>query len=190
MTEDIMNNLPDVFKDHVCTLKKASLDTCNKLSMCESSLSVIHYDKIPNEYCRGKGWSFVPKSNDALYICKNGYWYFIEFKNGSIDKSDLYRKLYDSIIMLIDLNVIPNFDFSRDKIIYILVYNSIKYTKVQESEGRSENFSYIMGLARKEETLFDIEKFQKYLFKETHTYSKEVFHKKFVNLMEADEKMA
>ncbi len=190
MTEDIISNLPDIFRNHICTLRKASLDDSNKCNMCESTLNVIHFDKIPNEYCRGKGWSSVPKSNDALYICADGTWYFVEFKNGSIDKSSLFRKLYDSIIMLIDLNIIPDFEFSRNTVNYILVYNSNKYPTVQESESRTESFSYILRLAHKEEKLFDVENFEKYLFKETHTYSKEIFESNFVKLMELDEGIA
>jgi hypothetical protein len=190
MTEDIINDLPNILKKHICTLKKASLDDSNSSNMCESSLKVVNFDKIPNEYCRGKGWPNVPKSNDALYIRDDGSWHFVEFKNGTIDKSDLYRKLYDSIVMLIELEIIPDFDFSREKISYTLVYNSNKYPRLQESESRSENFSYIIARAKMEEKLFEIEKFEKYFLKEAHTYSKELFIEKFVKPMEKDEGIA
>lgn len=92
--------------------------------MSESCIKVVNFDKIPSVYSKGKGWKSVPKSNDVLYI-SNDQWYFIEFKNGSIDKANLYRKIYDSLIMLIELGIIASLDDSRNKINYILVYNSL-----------------------------------------------------------------
>jgi hypothetical protein len=158
--------------------------------MCESQLKVINFDKIPKEYCREKHLPCIPASNDALYINKDGSWHFIEFKNGSIDKADLFRKIYDSIIMLLELGIIPDLDFARENISYILVYNSDKYPKIQNSESRKENYSYFMRIAKTEEKLFEIEKFEKYLLKETHTYSKELFNTKFIVPMESNEGIA
>ncbi len=190
MTEEIIQNLHELLNKHECTLKKASFDRSKANYMCESQLKVINFDNIPNEYCREKHLPCLPKSNDALYITEDGSWHFIEFKNGSIDKADLYRKIYDSIIMLLELGIIPNLDFARENISYILVYNSDKYPKIPKSESREENYSYIMRIANTEERLFEIEKFEKYLFKETHTYSKELFNTKFIVPMESNEGIA
>lgn len=41
-----------------------------------------------------------------------------------------------------------------------------------------------------EEKLFEIEKFEKYLFKETHTYTIELFNTRFIVPMETREGMA
>lgn len=190
MTEKVINELPDILKNHICTIKKASLDDSNKISMCDSQLKVINFDKIPNEYAKGKGWNSVPCSNDALYISIEGEWYFIEFKNGSIDKANIFRKIYDSLIMLIESGVVQDFQFVRDKFTYILVYNSDKYSKVQEAESRDINYSYILNLAQTEKRLFEIDKIEKYLFKKTHTYDKESFDMKFIKRMEKQEQNA
>ncbi|WP_137695836.1 hypothetical protein [Ruminiclostridium herbifermentans] len=190
MTEEIIQNLREALIKHECTLKKASFDKCSVSYMCESKLKVINFDKIPKEYSKEKHLPCLPASNDALYISKDGSWYFIEFKNGSIDRADLFRKIYDSIIMLLELGIIPDFDFARKNISYILVYNSDKYPKIQKSESREENFSYFMRLAKTEEKLFEVEKLEKYLLKETHTYSKELFNTKFIIPMESIEGMA
>lgn len=187
MTEEAIDKLPKQLEKYVCTLKKASMDTTNKKPMCESSLKVVHFDKIPNVYSRGRGWSGVPKSNDALYIDIEGKWHFIEFKNGTIQKDEIYRKLYDSLIMLIEWNVIPSFDFVRDNINYILVYNGEKYGKIQYSQAREQNYGYLMKLARQEERLFDIDKFEGYLFNETHTYTQSLFEDNFIKLKEREE---
>jgi len=187
MTEEVINGLSEILKKHICTIKRASLDDSRKETMTESKLKVINFDKIPNEFSRGRGWAYVPCSNDALYITNERKCFFIEFKNGSIEKSGLYRKIYDSIIMLIELGVVPDFQYIRDNFNYILVYNSEKCPQIQKSESRSENYSYILNLAKTEKRLFEIDKFEGYLFKKTHTYDKEEFEDKFIEPMERQE---
>ena len=187
MTEEVINNLPDKLKGHICTLKRASIDKTNKIPMCESSIQVVNFDQIPKEYSKGRGWNGVPKSNDALYIDIYKKWFFIEFKNGSIQKDDVYRKIYDSIIMLVEWGIIPSFDFVRKNINYILVYNENKQGKIQQSQARNQNYKYFMTLARQEERLFDIDKLEDYLFRETHTYTQKLFEENFIEKKEKEE---
>ena len=187
MTEEVINKLPEELKRHICKLKKASKDSSNNEVMCESILKVIHFDKIPQEYSCKRGLRNLPKSNDALYIDIYGKWYFIEFKNGSVEKDDIYRKLYDSLIMLMECGIIPDFDFIRKNIRYILVYNGKKYGKVQESPARDQNYGYFMSLAEQEERLFGIDKFEEYLFEEVYTYTKSLFESNFVRIKEQEE---
>lgn len=190
MTEEVINKLPELFKDKLCTLKKASWDKSKKVSMCDSRIKVINFDNISKVYSKTKGLPSIPTSNDALYIDRNDKWYFIEFKNGSVDKSNIYRKLYDSLIILIELEIIPNIDFVRKNVHYILVYNSEKADVIPKSEGREENYKFFQRLSKSEVRLFDIDKFEKYLFEATHTYTKEEFLEKFVYPMEEQEKRA
>ena len=88
MTDEVKDNLPELL-NHITTLKKSSCDEEKREYMCESEMKVINFDKIPKAYNRGKGWSILPKSNDALYIDVKGQWYFIEFKNGSINSGEI-----------------------------------------------------------------------------------------------------
>lgn len=53
MTDNTINALPEIFKNNICTLKRASLDDTNRQYMCDSCLKVIHFDKLPKEYARG-----------------------------------------------------------------------------------------------------------------------------------------
>ena len=94
---------------------------------------------------------------------------------------------YRSLIMLIEWGIIPSFDFIREKVNYILVYNKGKYGKIQESPAREQNYGYFMSLAEQEEKLFDVDKFEKYLFNETHTYTPSLFEENFVHPMEKEE---
>lgn len=187
MTKDSIEQLPEILKKHICTLKKASLDEEHHESMCESQLTVVDFDRIPQEYARGKGWRCVPKSNDALYIDKSDMWYFVEFKNGKINGSDVYRKIYDSFLMLMDLGIISGFDFLRKQVCYILVYNSDKNGPVPASENLEKIYSYTLRQAETEAGLFGIWKLEQYLFRETHTYTRELFEEKFIQPMEQAE---
>lgn len=169
--------------DHFVTLKRASLDKEKNEYMTESTIEVINFDKIPKEYARGKGWLGVPKSNDALYMDSSS-WTFIEFKNGSIDKVDVYRKIYDSIIMLIDLKIVPDFDFVRNNISYILVCKKDRFS-AQESPSRAAIYAHTQNCAKSETILFDLEKLKSFLLSEVHTYSPEEFEQNFVTPTEA-----
>ena len=89
--------------------------------------------------------------------------------------------------MLVDLGLIPNLDFARNNINYILVYNEKKNSKCPTSESRDITYGYIGKLAQTEKRLFDIDKFEKYLFQETHTYTKALFQEKFIDPKEKEE---
>lgn len=187
MKDEVLESLHDTLKKHVCKLRKVSEDTNGKEKMCDSVLKVVNFDKIPKEYAKTIKAPWIVSSNDALYISDDGQWYMIEFKNGTIDKLNLYRKIYDSIIMLMELEIIRDFHFARNNINYILVYNGDKSGKIQKSTAQQVIYAYGMERAKKEEVLFDIDKLEKYLLKETHTYTKENFQKKFIEPMEKRE---
>lgn len=187
MKENVITSLPGVLSKYKSTLKKVSKDTTKGVSMCESDITVINFDKIPNEYAKLKKFPTVPQSNDALYVDEGNIWYFIEFKNGEVKKGDIYRKIYDSLVMLIEMGYIADLNFSRSNINYILVYNSDKYPSAQASESRDSTYGHFLSLAKTEMKLFEIEKFENYLFRETHTYTKELFQEHFVEVMKKAE---
>lgn len=54
MTDKVIKELPDIFIDNICTMKKASTDSTNKETMTESLIKVINFDKIPNIYAKGE----------------------------------------------------------------------------------------------------------------------------------------
>ena len=184
MKSEIINILPETLKDCVCTLRKTSKDDNRMEYMCNSVVKVINFDKVPKLYTKGKGWRGIPCSNDALYIENKDLWHFIEFKNGTVNKGDVYRKIYDSLIMLIEMNVIPNLDFARKSITYTLVYNSNKYQMAEESVSRDKIYAHNRRMAKEERKMFGIEKFEQFLFKNTHTYTRDEFNNNFVKRIE------
>lgn len=137
MKAKFIETLPDLFRENIKTLKETSSDDSDKYNikyMTESDLNVISFDDVIKKYMKDKHFNSFIFSNDALYITENGTWIFIEFKNGKIHKDEIYRKIYDSIIMLIEKNIITSFDKVRKDFEDILVYNS-ENGKAQISEN-------------------------------------------------------
>ena len=58
------------------------------------------------------------------------------------------------------------------------------------SPSREGIYGYVFERAEEEEKLFDIDKFEQYLFRETHTYTPSLFKKEFVLPKEREEGIA
>lgn len=134
--------------------------------MIDSDISVINFDKVSKEYSKTVKLNCLTKSVDAAYIDEN-QWYFIEFKNGSVDKLDVHRKIYDSIIMMIEMGIKEEFKFFRNNATYILVLNK-KYG--QNSENRNRIYDYGKKRANEEIKFFELDKLEGYLVNKVHTY--------------------
>lgn len=169
---------------HECTMEAASFDDCNQVHLCASKLLVLRYDDMPEIYQRQTGCPMRPSSNDALYISKDGKWYFIEFKNGKPKKAEIHDKIYDSVIMMIELGLIPGFDFSRQHIHYILVFDEVKNKNLQSSPSLDEMNQYFGCLAKDKLLIMGVGRFENYLLKDVQTYSRQQFQEYFLDPME------
>lgn len=186
MLQKVLNNLNHRLHRNICSLQESSVESNSVNYMSTSSMTVIDFDKIKNPYCAQKSLDHLIYSNDALYVSANEEWYWIEFKYGKVQKDNVYRKIYDSLIMSIELGIIPDLEFSRKNITYILVYNIDRYPMNFE-ESREEIYDHLCELAQDDQALFDISHFKKYLFKNTHTYHIREFNSKFTLRMEKEE---
>lgn len=128
----------------------------------------------------------MPTSNDALYIdVENKHYVFIEFKSGDYSKINILQKMYDSIIIFLELcqlkGISVDFDFCRKNISYILVYNEGK-----GKSSREEIKKYLVDkTSLKELKLFDLMYYEGYLLKAIHTYTVDEFKEKFLNIIES-----
>lgn len=187
MQQKTIDSLHPILKNNICSMKTASYDDKNKMFLSQSRIKVIHFDNIPNEYSKRKHLSMTPKSNDALYISGDD-WYFIEFKNGQVKKEDIFRKIYDSLIMLIELKIIPDLDFSRSNICYILVcHTNDQGNAVQSSASRAKIANGVRCNAHQYKMLYDTHKFKEYLFHEVRTCDPDEFQRYFIDVMERAE---
>lgn len=189
MIKAVYDTLPEILRT-TCILEESSKDSEHKTSMSNSSLKVIDFDKIPKKYAKQAMIRTVPKSNDALYITKENKWIFIEFKNGEVKKEEIYRKLYDSLIMLEEL-AIKDWNFFRNHATYILVYNEDVYcqrnAKLQKSKNRDALYQHIRNRANTVRNLYEIRKLEGFLFENAWTYNEEQFAKFFEKRYETEE---
>lgn len=161
--------ISSTFSFPLCPLSDCSKD--GQVKMTESSLPVYNFDGIKKHYRRKRTIPILPSSADALYLSPGGAWYFIEFKNGKIDEVDVTKKIYDSLVILSDWHegCIADIDFSRNNIIFILVYNPTKYRSSQESSSRNMLYQHLEQQSDTRKVLFNLNRYVGYIFKNVVT---------------------
>ena len=184
------NNIP-IFKDNMTTFKETSYDKDGKEPryMTNSEIQVINFDKVKNWYIKDMFLSSTPCSNDALYIGKDNKIFFVEFKNGALEKNkkmifNVYNKIYDSLLIFNDI-VHQNISFCRENLYFILVYNESK-NSYEECETKQEDSPKAMisklihNKAKKKFVRFGLDNFEKIYFKEVFTYTESEFENLFL----------
>jgi hypothetical protein len=131
------------------TLKDTSYDEDNKVYMVDCELEVCSFDDVKEWYVKNRIPLVKPnpKSNDALFFDKEEG-FFIEFKNGKINNAvnfELNKKIYNSLLMLFDLEYVDSngrevdsISYTRENMNYILVYNEEKYLQVGATRQTKE----------------------------------------------------
>ena len=173
-----------IFDKNIISFKEASFDEDNGEYMTESKIEVINFDKVKEMYVREAKFKSTntPASSDALYIGRDGEYTLVEFKNGLIKSTTQYEvhyKIYDSLLML-GVFINQNIDFHRENVRFILVYNEGKNRR-EASRSKAKIGGHIANKAGKEIIEFDLERFQKYCFKQVSTYTEQEFQDKFLS---------
>lgn len=196
----------DTFGLEYSTLSKTSYDDDNGATMTELQNEAIDFDRVKEEYLKHmeKGPSEMPFSNDALLKIGNT-WYFFEFKNATIDIKEnvkIFNKIYDSMLIFLE-TVNKHIDYSRNNIVYVLVFNeeSIDKGKISNlfdknkykedknlfelgcSEIPPSNYraALFYGLQNMKPNLdsttaqFGLERFERFIFKKVYTIPKYAF---------------
>lgn len=97
------------FRDNIKTLKELSApkDSCGNPPVLDAfscgKIEGIDFDALRCKWHPWQPGTNVPCSVDALVLSRKEVIYFIEFKSGNtIERANLYRKIYDSVIMLFE----------------------------------------------------------------------------------------
>lgn len=136
-----------IFKDNLSSFKDTSRDSDGEAptSMTNSEIQVINFDKVKESYIRNMSLSSTPCSSDALYIGKDEKLFFVEFKNGVMNKNkiyNVYNKIYDSLLIFNDI-VQKNISFCRENLCFILVYNEQK-NHYEKNEIKQQDSSKVI----------------------------------------------
>ena len=184
----------DIFRHQATSLKETSSDDRNKKEeayMTESDREAVDFDKVKAEYIEGLGLHEIPKSNDALLDDGRGTLVFVEFKNGLINSAEQFairKKIYDSVLIFSDITSM-GISKTREIMKYILVYNETRNMtnhsdsqlakknalSVQPSPSFDTFAKTISGYAKEEYVYFGLRMFEKYCFKEVHTFTEAEF---------------
>lgn len=198
------------FSNFTTSLKETSKDDSDKRNivyMSKLENAVVNFDKVKEKYVSEleNKLSMTPFSNDALFE-KNGKWFFIEFKNGTIDNltnAKIKMKIYDSLLVLLDI-LKQDIEFSRKNITYILVFNEeninkkctskdfdkneyLKFNQVPSADSASranllfmlEDLSGCFGKPQ-----FGLERYKNFIFNEVYTIPKYRFDDFIKNIIE------
>lgn len=193
-------NKEKLLNDYISTMRETSYDSDNKEYMSLSDIEVIDFDNVKGEYVSKKYWPDSQKpidhirSCDTFYISDDDKFYLIEFKNGKISRKkqyQIYEKIYDSFIILLDVFNMTVSDW-RIKTEFILVYNSKNNKEdnepenIQDSKSRAEIGNFISSKADENFIRFGLGKYQDYLFNKVFTLTEEEFEEEYVNYWEKE----
>ena len=152
--------------------------------MTNAENKVINGDKLIKKYNSKYKFSVKVSSVDAIYKFSNGNIYLIEFKSGSVNKEDVYKKAYDTYIALLELKLIKNINDSKNRAFYIMVYKEEYFD--YNSKIKSTVKGYIDNI-RKNKDYYKIGYFEGYLFKESYACTKDDFNNFIVKEFEQEE---
>ena len=115
----------DIFRKNTATLKEISKDDsdCNNIKyMTESAETAVSFDKVKRIYVNALKLSEDNAASvDAVMQFPAGV-FFIEFKNGKVNKQNVKDKMHDSLLLFCDI-IGKNISYTRENISFILVYN-------------------------------------------------------------------
>ena len=166
-------------KDVATTLREASMNTAIHKPMTESLHSAINFDRVKDAYNQKVNCLDTPKSNDAL-LQEGGTLYFLEFKDGDVEKEkhEIGRKIYDSLLILTDI-IGRGISYTRENMVYILIYNGdALYSRRPGLKGIIENVA--KGAKRQPDFFEGLRKrFVPFCFKELRCCEKRDFTGEF-----------
>lgn len=171
------------------TINITSYSQSDNEYMTKANNIVINGDILKDIYNTKYNFTNRPKSADAVYKFENGNIYIIEFKNGKInnkeDKLDIFKKAYDTFLILLDIGIIKDLDYSRNYTTYILVYNKLK----NDEPNKDNIYKYFAknALIYKKYNFKDLYTLQEVSFKESFACTKEDFNKYIISEFEKEE---
>ena len=182
----MINTSLKIFSDNVSNLHDVSKDTSVNpiVYMTASTKQCFSFDDIKRDFTKNNKISQQPCSADALFVNDKGdYIAFIEFKNGTLGTKEvfkIYEKMYCCSIILSNIIKKPT-DFIKDNIDFYIVYNGEKNSVgITPSKSRDVIAKSVYRLAKKNMVDFNVEQFERFLYRKVYTYTEKEFEQEFV----------
>lgn len=175
-----------IFQNSRSTLKETSKDDTTSSYMTDSALEVVNFDSVKDEYVKKLALYETPASADAFHV-DGGNLYLVEFKNGYMDALKIFevrKKIFDSLLILLDI-IKEQILFSRQTLVFILVYNENKNPDKNDGFQVSPSRAYIANVFSQKGTekfiRFNLQRFERLYFKEVWTVTEQEFEVQFVS---------
>ena len=173
------------YDDCIETMKQTSYDSSLNEYVTECNDNVINFDKFVdkffNYFNQTKNAPKVPPSVDVA--CKiDNEWFLIEFKNGYVDREQIFGKIAHSLLVLMRNE---NIDITEAiaSINFILVFNKTTAFKKNKKDRKSLNkiSNHMFHKASPELVFWSLKQFEGCYLKKVYTLDKECFDEFLVN---------
>ena len=155
------------------SLKKISVDESKNpnVYLSECKTKVIDFDEVKKVYLKNRGMlEGDSMSVDALYMLPSGLLCMVEFKNGDFSSADIIEKAMSSVLIFNDITE-KNIKFTRDNMIFVLVYNS----EVKRPNPRQKAACGKAKLAKRKYSIFGLEHLNGFCFNDVVEIEKTEF---------------
>lgn len=137
-------------------------DRCIPESSSVANFVALNLDEIKADCCRKHGYPLGGLSADA-FLSQGDDVYLIEFKTSNIGDGEWFRKIYDSVILLVELGVLT-FDDCRRRLNFILVQrNAESRTGGNYASDPDRDARFLEGLILKKVERLSPERFEEYV---------------------------
>ena len=170
----ILKKLTEYAEFRACrkTMMETSYDDANDEYLSKDKRTVVDFDDVKTQYTADLGVSNeFAKSVDALFRTNDGYIRLVEFKNGDFVSSEIVKKVYDSLLIYLDITGQTITDL-RENGFFTLVISEDKYGSLSAQDKRA------MALAnsgKQDFTMYGLGKMRGYLVKRVSCMSAERF---------------
>ena len=157
----------EMFKMHRKSISDTSLNKTDNVNLICDNRLVVDFDDVKDDFLSGLGKrNEYAKSVDALYQDSGGI-FFVEFKSGGFDNSEIKKKAYDSLIIFSNITK-QDAEFIRNNVSFLLVISNSRYDSLSDKDKRA------MALAAKGEqdfVIYGLDKMRGYMFKSVNCMS-------------------
>lgn len=119
-----------------------SKERCVAPDSAVGRIMAFSLDEIKADRCRNYGYPRGGLSSDA-FLLRNGVPVLIEFKTSSVGDAELFRTIYDSVILLVELGVL-SWAESREKLEFFLVQKDVEKYIVGDYEGNPDRDARVL----------------------------------------------
>ena len=119
-----------------------SKDRCITPDSAAGRIMAFGLDEIKLDRCRNYGYPRGGLSSDAFWL-QNGAPVLVEFKTSSVGDAELFRTIYDSVILLAELGVM-SWTESRDTLEFILVQKDVEKYITGDYEGNPDRDARVL----------------------------------------------